>query len=145
MGSSKESLYFKPDKAYQMHGSTFLDCLPQTLTVSYCSSKIQECQHFIKGQQPWEINKNSSFQHALNNVSYESFQWVVVQRIIKVYMADFLKFICSIKSPQCTDMYSKEKLILIAIFLPLVLMYQKRQISLPVGYKTARPKTGDWE
>ena len=26
-----------------------------------------------------------------------------------------------------------------------VLMYQKRQISLPVGYKTARPKTGDWE
>ena len=24
-------------------------------------------------------------------------------------------------------------------------MYQKRQISLPVGYKTAKPKTGDWE
>ena len=24
-------------------------------------------------------------------------------------------------------------------------MYQKHQISLPVGYKTARPKTGDWE
>ena len=24
-------------------------------------------------------------------------------------------------------------------------MYQKRPISLPVGYKTARPKTGDWE
>ena len=24
-------------------------------------------------------------------------------------------------------------------------MYQKRQISLPVWYKTARPKTGDWE
>ena len=29
--------------------------------------------------------------------------------------------------------------------LPRVLMYQKRQISLPVGYKTATPKTGDWE
>ena len=28
----------------------------------------------------------------------------------------------------------------IAIFLPRVLMYQKRQISLPVGYKIARPK-----
>ena len=24
-------------------------------------------------------------------------------------------------------------------------MYQKHQISLPEGYKTARPKTGDWE
>ena len=33
----------------------------------------------------------------------------------------------------------------IAIFLSRVLMYQKHQISLPVGYKTARPKTGDWE
>ena len=31
-------------------------------------------------------------------------------------------------------MYSKEKFS-IAIFLPCVLMYQKRQISLPVGYK----------
>ena len=36
------------------------------------------------------------------------------------------------------------KKISIAIFLPRVLMYQKSQISLPVGYKTARPKTGDW-
>ena len=43
-------------------------------------------------------------------------------------------FICSIKSPQCTDMYSKDKFS-IAIFLPCVLMYQKRQISLLVGYK----------
>ena len=33
----------------------------------------------------------------------------------------------------------------IAVFLPRVLMCQKRQISLPVRYKTARPKTGDWE
>ena len=39
--------------------------------------------------------------------------------------------------------YSKK--ISIAIFLPRVLMYQKRQISLPVGYKTARSKPRDWE
>ena len=31
------------------------------------------------------------------------------------------------------------------VFLAGVLMYQKHQISLPVGYKTARPKTGEWE
>ena len=53
-------------------------------------------------------------------------------------------FICSIKSPQCTDMYSEEKF-LIAIFLPCVLMYQKRQISLLVVCKTTKPKTGHWE
>ena len=46
---------------------------------------------------------------------------------------------CSIKSPQCTDKYS-EKNFSIAIFLPRVLMYQKREISLSVGYKTVRPK-----
>ena len=61
---------------------------------------------------------------------------------LKVYMTDF--FICSIKCLQCTDKYSK-KVFSIAIFLCHVLMYQKHQISLPVGYKTARPKTGDWE
>ena len=63
---------------------------------------------------------------------------------VKVYMTDF--FICSIKSPQCTDMYSKEKFSIV-IFLPRVLMYQKRQISLPVGCKTVRPQTGTghWE
>ena len=33
----------------------------------------------------------------------------------------------------------------IAISLPRFLMHQKREISLPAGYKTARPKTGDWE
>ena len=32
-----------------------------------------------------------------------------------------------------------------AIFLPNVLMYQKREISFPVEYNTARPKSGDWE
>ena len=50
-------------------------------------------------------------------------------------------FICSIKSPQCADKCRK-KVFSIAIFLSRVLMYQKHQISLPVGY---RPKTGDWE
>ena len=53
-------------------------------------------------------------------------------------------FICSIKSPQCADKCSK-KVFSIAIFPFCVLMYQKHQISLPVGHKTARPKTGDWE
>ena len=62
--------------------------------------------------------------------------------LIKVYMTEF--FICSIKSPQCTSMYSKEK-ISIAIFLSRVSINQKPEISLPVWYKTARPKTGDWE
>ena len=52
---------------------------------------------------------------------------------LKVYMTDF--FICSVKSPQCTD----------NVLTCRVLMYQKHQISLPVGYKTARPKTGDWK
>ena len=55
-----------------------------------------------------------------------------------------LFFICSIKSPQCTDKYEKKNYS-IAIFLPGVLMDQKREISLPVGYKIAKPKTGDWE
>ena len=51
-------------------------------------------------------------------------------------MTDF--FICSIKSPQCTDKCSKKNFS-IAIFLPRVLMCQKRQISLlvEVKYKTA--------
>ena len=39
----------------------------------------------------------------------------------------------------CTDKYSQKRFS-IAIYFPRVLMYQKRQISLPVGYKTARPK-----
>ena len=50
-------------------------------------------------------------------------------------------FICSIKSRQCTDKYSKiSHFFSTAIFLSRVLMYQKRQISLPVGYKTTRRK-----
>ena len=50
-------------------------------------------------------------------------------------------FICLIKSPQCTDKYSK-KVFSIAIFLFRVLMYQKHQISLPVGYKTETKNRG---
>ena len=75
---------------------------------------------------------------------YETFcnSNLVILLVFKVYMTDFL--ICSIKLPQCTDKNSKTN-ILIAIFLAGVLMYQKRQISLLLGYKTSRPKTGDWE
>ena len=62
---------------------------------------------------------------------------------LKVYMTDLFLFARS-NLPQCTDKYSK-KVFSIAIFLSRVLMYQKHQISLPVGYKTARPKTGHWE
>ena len=52
-------------------------------------------------------------------------------------------FICSIKSPQCAD--KLVNFFFDSDFLPRVLMCQKHQISLPVGYKTARPKTRDWE
>ena len=62
---------------------------------------------------------------------------------LKVYVTEFF-FMCSIKFPQCTVKNSKTN-ISIAIFLAGVFMYQKCQISLPVVYKTARPKTGDWE
>ena len=62
---------------------------------------------------------------------------------LKVYMTDFF-FICSIKYPNVLISVTK-KFFSIAIFLSRVLMYQKHQISLPVGYKTARQKTGGWE
>ena len=79
-------------------------------------------------------------------------QWFVLKMVWSAIFENHLKdsvydrsfFICSIKSNQCTDKYSK-KVFSIAIFLSRVLMYQKHQISLPVGYKTTRPKTGDWE
>ena len=57
----------------------------------------------------------------------------------KVYMTDFF-FICSIKSPQCAAKCSKKNFS-IANFLPRVLMYQKHQISLPVGYKNRALRT----
>ena len=53
-------------------------------------------------------------------------------------------FICLIESIQCFDNESK-KIFLIAIFLPRVLTCQKREISLPVSYKTVLAKTEDWE
>ena len=46
---------------------------------------------------------------------------------LKVYMTDFFYLLDQIPPMYC------------------VLMYQKHQISLPVGHKTARPKAGDWE
>ena len=49
-------------------------------------------------------------------------------------------FTCSIKSPQCTDKYS-QKIFSIVIFLPRVLMYQKRQISLPVPTRVQNHET----
>ena len=62
-------------------------------------------------------------------VSYDS---------LEVYMTDF--FICSIKSPQCTDMYSKDNFS-IAIFLPRVLMSNFTS----GGVQNHETKTGDWE
>ena len=52
--------------------------------------------------------------------------------LLKCIWQTFL--ICSIKSPRCTDKNSKTN-ISIAICLPGVLIYQKRQISLPVRTK----------
>ena len=53
-------------------------------------------------------------------------------------------FICLIESIQCFDKESKKN-VSIAIFLPRVLTCQKREILLPVSYKTALAKTEDWE
>ena len=57
---------------------------------------------------------------------------------------DRIVFICLIESIQCFDKESK-KIFSIAIFLPRVLTRQKREILLPVSYKTALAKTEDWE
>ena len=59
-----------------------------------------------------------------------------------VYDRNF--FICLIESIQCFDKESKKNFS-IAIFLPRVLTCQKREILLPVSYKTALAKTEDWE
>ena len=61
----------------------------------------------------------------------------------KVYMTDFFLF-ARLNLPNVLISVAK-KFFSIAIFLSRVLMYQRHQILLPVGYKTARPKTGDWE
>ena len=81
------------------------------------------------------INKTSKIKAEISNV------YIAIETL-KCIGQNF--FICSIKSPQCADKCSKKNFS-IAIFLPCVLMCQKSQISLPVGYKTATPKTGDWE
>ena len=62
---------------------------------------------------------------------------------LKVFMTDFFLF-ARLNLPNVLISVAKKKFS-IAILLPLVLMCQKRQMSLPVGYKTATPKTGDWE
>ena len=62
---------------------------------------------------------------------------------LKVYISEIF-FICLIESIQCFHKESK-KIFSIAIFLPRVLTCQKREISLPVSYKTALAKTEDWE
>ena len=62
---------------------------------------------------------------------------------LKVYMTEFFLFARS-NLPNVLISTAK-KVFSIAIFLSRVLMYQTHQISLPVGYKTATPKTEDWE
>ena len=62
---------------------------------------------------------------------------------LKVYISEIF-FFCLIESIQCFHKESK-KIFSIAIFLPRVLTCQKREISLPVSYKTALAKTEDWE
>ena len=52
-------------------------------------------------------------------------------------------FICSIKSPQCTDKYSK--FLFDSDFPSPCFDVPKASNSLPVGYKTTRPRPGDWE
>ena len=64
------------------------------------------------------------------------------QDSLQVYMTDFFLF-ARLNLPNV--LISVAKNFSIAIFLPRVLMCQKHQISLPVGYKTATPKTGDWK
>lgn len=52
-------------------------------------------------------------------------------------------FICSVNLHNVLITIAKQYLI--AMFRPPVLMFQRREISLPVGYKRAKPITGDWE
>ena len=65
----------------------------------------------------WEKTPKQNTFRRIHHSSRTSRQNLCTE-IIKVYMTDF--FICSIKSPHCTDMYRKEKFS-IAIFLPRVL------------------------
>ena len=63
-------------------------------------------------------------------------------RGLKVYMTDF--FICSIKSPQCADKCSK-KVFFHGDFPFPCFDVPKASNFTSGGYKTVRPKTGDWE
>ena len=58
-----------------------------------------------------------------------------------IYMTDF--FICSVKSPQCTDKNTKKKSI--TILLPRVLMNQNRWNFASGGVQIRETKTGGWE
>ena len=64
---------------------------------------------------------------------------MTMKSFFKVYMTDF--FICSIKSPPCTDKNSKKKIRGQFSFHSRVLhlMYQKREISLLVAQHTFVP------
>ena len=84
--------------------------------------------------------------YTVDGNSRQTYTYIVLTSIWLQRYLTYLKciwriflFICSIKSPQCADECSKT-IFSIAIFLPRVLMCQKRQISLPVGYKMATPK-----
>ena len=62
--------------------------------------------------------------------------------VFKVYLTDFFLFA---RLNLSNVLISVAKKIFDSDFPSRVLMCQRRQISLPVGYKTATPKTGDWE
>ena len=84
------------------------------------------------------------YQTLINMLEWKSFLCDPVSRKPFKSVYDRLFFISTRKFSQCTDRNSETN-ISIAIFLASVLMYQRRQILLPVGYKTARPKPGDWQ
>ena len=86
--------------------------------VKMCQECIAQCHHFIT-----TTRTHFSF----------------ITKTFKVYMTSLFLF-ARLNLPNV--LISMAKKISIAIFLPRVLMYQKHQISLPVGYNQ---KTGDWE
>ena len=76
----------------------------------------------------------TTFHHAL----------VMCCNVARAGVYDRIFFICLIESIQCFDK-ERKKIFSTAIFLPRVLTRQKREILLPVSYKTALAKTEDWE
>ena len=89
----------------------------------------------------------------INNINMKKFVWRMfwtlqtlnspLARTKSVYDRAFFFLFSLWNLPNV--LISKAIFFSIAIYLPRVLILQKRQISLPVGYKAARPKTGDWE